>query len=267
MRHKLLALCATAVLAGPFMVTAASAQSFPDGDVQQPIILNNGGTPTPTLLTNETANIGGFGVSNAPVLTVSGDLYWCADIPDTFNNNTYTNGGALASNFTANGSTITLGSNLNTISNLDKLIYNGQIYLAANANSTVSAALQIAVWAVLYDPSASGWTASALANTTGSTTRSTPLTVNDTNNSTTVADAADFLACLGSTGTLCATAWGASPDTVDLYTPAGGGQSLIALDSGVTGHQNIPEPSSLALLGAGLLGLFGVSRFRTRRAG
>ena len=227
MKRNFLALGAVAAVAVPLLASPASAQTFTYGSVSETIILN-----TSSPIVNEGAGAGGFVPSSPPSITNQvGTVYWCVDIPDTLNGNAYSSAGALPANFKANGSTITLGSNLNTVANLNKLIYNGENYLTANLsggqNANVSAALSIAVWALLYDPSSTGWTASALANASGVTNASNPFTVKEASTATDLVDAAAFLACLSSTNSLCTTAWGASPDTLLAVTQSGGQELAI----------------------------------------
>ena len=280
MLHKTLKLLAGAALLLPVLAVSAMAQDdpnivfpsgnakFTDGFESETVHVAGAGGG---LSTSIGVSAGGFGATNvSPAVTNAVGLFWCTDLADglslNYNYNQYpltqSNPGAK---YPSNPPSSTQAAQITNI------LYNQEAngsnasalskFTTGSANQSIwSAATQMAIWAVLYDTSTTGY------NITQGSGQN--FTVNNTTGdaSTAITDANTLLSCVAS-GTSCPSGWGATPGTYGAsnFIPLtqGGSQSLALLTQG-SGSQSAPEPSSLAMLAAALLG-FALIRVRAAR--
>ena len=243
---------------------------FPSGTASLSVGLSNHTDPT--------FSDGGLGYStfsSPPPGEVSSYLFWCDDFPSGLL--TTTNKYAITqvtTGFVATGGTLAIGQSANaaTVNQLTNLVVNGQTYLASHTTGVNSAALQVAIWAMLYNGS-NTWT--NITNNTG-----TNFYANTSGTAAGVISTAQtFLGCvLGTTdASICSSGWTSNLSgtySLNNYKPvdANGveisGQDMLRLAQvGVSTNQvSTPEPASMALFAVGLAGLGAVRRRRAKRA-
>jgi len=273
LRRALHVLAATSIGSFALVATAAAQTSvtydssiFADGSESMTIDLNSPSTGDPN------QGVGGFGFSNMnPVptgdpITVAGatNLLWCTDIPDhVTGGGTYTyNVGNITSIADDAGAGYPAGHNPPSATQagyITNLLYNveangsygnelGQI--SDGTRSVWSAATQLAIWAVLYDTSTTGY------DVTSQTQNFHVGTASDGSNASN--DANTLLTCVA-TGSSCPTGWTATPNGYSTLQFVGTGPAPFAQSVGYLNFQSpgspVPEPPSIALLAAGLLAL------------
>jgi hypothetical protein len=247
---------------------------FPDGSESMTINL------TSDNVHDSNQSVGGIGYSTltpVPVgdfITGATNLLWCTDIPQ------HITAGETVSTYnpfpltTSNPGAQYPATPSNTQAGyITTMLYNGEAnssftngYLGnlsqggSHQQSIWSAALQLAIWAVLYDTSTAGYNI---------TSNSQNFYVNSVSGdaSTAVSDANALLTCVSGGSCAGLSGWGSAPTGYSTYQFIDGGaqsMGLLAFNSGTQSQGSpVSEPSSLALLGAGLLAL---PLLRRRRA-
>jgi hypothetical protein len=240
---------------------AALADTYETNAYSVPYGTNVTVTDTALGISNEGGGAGGIVVSLTDTTTNTTSMLtvWCSDIsnylstPATYTLDTLSSniGASTYPAFTAG----TVGTTkVNQVNALLTAMANG---LISPVNAVASAALQAAIWEVIYETGDSGYNVTAGTFFVGS--------YNGDDVSAVEADANQYLSNV-ELGTWAANA-GA---TVEQLQPAPFGsdnQSLIYLATSSTQSQSVkvvPEPGSLVLLATGLAGL---AALRRRRAG
>lgn len=191
-------------------------------------------------------------VTDTTTNTTSNLTVWCSDIRDNLSTpGSYTLSTLSAEIGHANYTTLD-ATKVNQVNALLSAVTVGQV---SATNATTSAALQVAIWEVIYQSGDSGY------NVTSGNFYISSYGGDDI--STVTADANQYLSYVANGTWLPNT-----NDTVEMFVSASGtDQNLIYLGvTGSGGRQSVPEPASMALLASSLAGLAAIRR-RARRPG
>jgi len=245
---------------------AAAGPAFADTYQTNSYSVPNGTNVTisdPALgISNEGGEAGGVVISltDTTTNTTSSMTVWCSDVsnylsaPATYSLDTLSSNIGLSSYPALTAGTVG-STKVNQVNALLTAMASG---LISPVNATTSAALQAAIWEVIYETGDSAYDVTSGNFLVGS--------YNGDNVATVEADANLYLTNI-SNGT-----WLANPgSTVEQLQPAPFGannQSLIYLATSTGQSQSgkvVPEPGSLVLLGTSLAGLGGFVAIRRRR--
>jgi len=218
------------------------------------VSLPNGSTTINIVDTNQPSIDGGgsniiTGTIGLQTTTLGSLSTYCVDLFDYINvgNNAYTfNNNALAAGQTYRNGTVNGTWTQNQVNLITALLTNGSIQ---TQNTVNTAAMQLAIWDIEYDTAAANGTYNLTSTSDGFYFTST----GGTNSSATLAQAQTYLNNVTS-GTWVSDA---SHSVQYLMSNPSGTQNLIYLQ---TNASAVPEPSTVAVMGLGLIGLWAVRR-------